>query len=109
MGMNYYAVKKAPSVYNRVIHIGKSSYGWLFLFHTNEKFRDYDQFVRFIENNKKTGEFVIMNEEDKEVNPDELIKLIQEKQNDPFNIENPDNFKYNRNIGGYRFDDREFC
>ena len=30
--MNYYAVKKKPSIDKNLIHIGKSSWGWKFLF-----------------------------------------------------------------------------
>ena len=44
MGTNYYAVRKRPSLYDRTIHIGKSSVGWLFLFHDNERFHTYPQF-----------------------------------------------------------------
>ena len=50
MGTCYYAVKKKPSLYNRTIHIGKSSAGWLFLFRDNEEFHTYPQFKKWLEN-----------------------------------------------------------
>ena len=55
MGTNYYAIKKKPSLYNREIHIGKSSVGWLFLFRDNEEFHTYPQFKKWLENNVDTG------------------------------------------------------
>ena len=51
MGTCYYAVKKKPSLYNRTIHLGKSSAGWLFLFRDNEEFHTYPQFKKWLENN----------------------------------------------------------
>ena len=41
--------KKKPSLYNREIHLGKSSAGWLFLFRDNEEFHTYPQFKRWLE------------------------------------------------------------
>lgn len=109
MGTCYYAVKKKPSLYNRTIHIGKSSAGWLFLFKDNEEFHTYPQFKKWLENNVDTGEYVLFNEYNEEVTKDYLLDLIDTKQKDPDNLSNPDNFSYNtKNIDGYRFTDRDF-
>jgi hypothetical protein len=41
MGTNYYAVKIEPTVReDRIIHIGKSSAGWKFLFHEHAGFEE---------------------------------------------------------------------
>lgn len=109
MGTNYYAVKKKPSLYNRTIHLGKSSAGWLFLFRDNEEFHTYQQFKKWLENNVDTGEYVLFNEYNEEVTKEYLLDLIDTKQKDTDNLSNPDNFSYNtKNIDGYRFTDRDF-
>lgn len=108
MGTNYYAVKIKPSLYNRVIHIGKSSFGWLFLFRDNEEFHTYPQFKKWLENNVDTGEYVLFDEYDEKVSKDDLLKLIDSKQNDENCKNNTENFSYSKNIDGYRFSDRDF-
>lgn len=111
MGMNYYVVKNKPSI-QEPIHIGKSSYGWLFCFqYQNESWRDvpvvwntFDQVKEWLK--KYTVEqtiYAIVNEEDEVVSYDEFIDLVESKQNDEFCKSNPDNFKYSQNINGYRF------
>ena len=58
-----------------------------------------------------TGEnptHVILDEYDREVTFEFLIKLIDDKQNDKHYSANPDNFKYCKNVNGYRFSDSEF-
>jgi hypothetical protein len=105
MGTNYYAVKKEPRVYDRVIHLGKSSFGWRFLFHETEDIRTFPQFKRWLsENIGDTKEYVLMNEYNEEVTVVELIELIEIKQKE----NNPDNFSHCKDIDGYRFSDREF-
>jgi sugar/nucleoside kinase (ribokinase family) len=110
MGMNYYAVKKKPSLYNKPLHIGKSSAGWKFAFQGYTS-ADFNEKYGFIIKSKegwekllKSGDYVILNEEDVEVSFEDLFKLIEDKQS----IENPDNFKYSVNVCGYRFYFSEF-
>ena len=109
MGTNYYAVKVKPSL-DRAIHIGKSSAGWLFLFHDCEHFHTYPQVKTWLhENVTLKKEYVLMDEYDREVDVEDFIELVQKKQSDKNCRSNPDNFEYAKNIDGYRFDDREFC
>ena len=115
MGTNYYVVPNRPSI-AKPIHIGKSSMGWMFLFHdVNEPYRDvpivwhsYEEVKNWLQKyTVDTDEYVILDEYDRVVSFDELINRIQEKQISCKN--NPDNFTFCRNVNGYRFDDREFC
>ena len=108
MGTNYYAVKKKPSLYNRTIHIGKSSAGWLFLFHDNDEFHTYPQFKKWLENNVDTGEYILLDEEEQEITTNKLLEIIDKKQNDSHNLNNPDNFINAKNVDGYRFTDGDF-
>ena len=117
MGTNYYAVKNRPSI-ESPIHIGKSSAGWLFSFQSqNEKWHDppivwntYNQVCEWLyEHTVESQEYVIVNEYDEIVPYADFIDMVQEKKNDPFCANNPDNFHYARNVDGYRFTDEEFC
>lgn len=109
MGTNYYAVKKKPCLYNREIHLGKSSAGWLFLFRDNEEFHTYPQFKKWLENNVDTGEYLLFNEYNEEVSKEELINIIETKQKSKNCLNNPDNFNYRvKNIDGYRFTNGDF-
>lgn len=110
MGMNYYAVKKKPTI-SEPIHIGKSSAGWKFLFHEINKWdlsiRTFPQWKEWLEKNvgiEEDKDYVILNEEDEIVSLKEFLKNVEEKQK----IENPDNFTTAKNIDGYRFSDGEF-
>lgn len=38
----------------------------------------------------------------------DLLNLIDTKQKDEQCLSNPDNFKYDKNVDGYRFNDRDF-
>lgn len=115
MGTNYYVVPNRPSI-EEPIHIGKSSMGWMFLFHdVDEPYREvpvvwhsYDEVKDWLQRyTVDTDEYVILNEYDKVISLEEFINRIQEKQISCKN--NPDNFKYCRNVGGYRFEEGEFC
>ena len=109
MGTNYYAVKVKPTLYNRKIHIGKSSYGWLFLFHDCECFHSYPQVKRFLDDCVRTGEYVLFDEYGEEISADDFIQIVEVKQNDEHCKNNPENFDWGvRNIDGYRFDERDF-
>lgn len=110
MGTNYYAVKKEPCLYNREIHLGKSSAGWLFVFNEQDDIHTFPQFVKWLKNNVDTGEYVLFDEYNRQVTKEYLLELIETKQNDPRCRDNPDNFRYNcRNVDGYRFTDGDFC
>ena len=109
MGTNYYAVRKEPCVYDRSIHLGKSSAGWLFLFEEHDEIHTFPQFVKWLEDNVDTGEYVLFNEYNERITKEKLLDLIESKQNDPRCKRNPDNFNYNvKNIDGYRFTQGEF-
>ena len=116
MGTNYYAVRNRPSV-ESPIHIGKSSVGWLFNFQAqNDTWREPPVVWNTINQVRawvneyvvERKEYVIMNEYDEIVPPDELFEMIENKQNDPFCKGNTHNFEYARNVDGYRFTDEEF-
>lgn len=111
MGTNYYAhkVDPTPRESERVVHIGKSSSGWLFLFHDCEFFHTYPQVRRWLrEHISLKKEYVLMNEYGEIVDVEVFIMLVQNKQNDRLCKNNPDNFKYCKNIDGYRFQDGDF-
>lgn len=90
------------------IHIGKSSIGWKFLFHTvpgyinyinGESLDSYSRWIRFLKEYTDNDTIVIMNEYDEEVSLTDLIELVQRKQLET----NDDNFKHCDNVEGYRF------
>lgn len=115
MGTNYYVTKNKPSIES--VHIGKSSMGWLFLFREHcqwdnafsIEWRTYKQVYKWLyENVYKSKEYVIMNEYDEIVMFNDFIDMINKKQKDKLCIQNGDNFKYCRDIDGYRFSDTDF-
>ena len=108
MGTNYYAVSKNTNT--QPIHIGKSSYGWLFLFHKTDQFSNYEEVQEWLQKHtsKKNSKYKIIDENGTELNFQEFLDIVNEKQIDPFNLENPDNFKYCDNINGYRFSSEDF-
>lgn len=110
MGMNYYAVQKKPTC-KRPIHIGKSSYGWLFDFHDTEYWHTYPQVKAWLKEHTigDNADYIILNEEDEPISYKDFIDLVDKKQKDPMNLDNPDNFTYARNIDGYRFTQGDFC
>ena len=117
MGTNYYAVKRNPTI-SEPIHIGKSSFGWLFCFQIqNETWRDipcvwntYNQVKEWLNKyaNGKNKPYAIIDEYDREISYKEFIELVDKKQKDEHCLSNSDNFKYNKNVDGYRFSDGEF-
>ena len=112
MGTNYYVIKRKPSLYPSAIHIGKSSYGWKFLFRgylagDEEGLNDEKLNIASIEDWKKyldNEELIILDEYDCPISYEEFFAMVERKQAE----ENEDNFKYNGNIDGYRFSFREF-
>lgn len=115
MGTNYYVVPNRPSI-AEPIHIGKSSMGWMFLFHdVDEPYRDvpivwhsYKEVKDWLyKYTVKRDTYVIMNEYDAIIDYNDFIELVEHKQK--YYKNNPDNFIYCRNVNGYRFEEGEFC
>lgn len=108
MGTNYYTVPRKPSLHRQVLHIGKASAGWKFVFQgyqindENEtlNIKSIQDWKDFIKNN----DLVIFNEYNEEVSYDEFFELIESLQSN----ENKDNFTRDANIDGYRFNFEEF-
>ena len=116
MGTNYYLVRSKPSV-DGAVHIGKSSAGWLFNFQRQDtwmgnlhvKWNSFDDVKAFLkEHTVDSHDYVILDEYDEVVSYDDLIDLVESKQNDPWCRSNKDNFSYADNVGGYRFTGEEF-
>lgn len=118
MGTNYYVVKNRPSVNGRVEHIGKSSWGWLFLFHTVSNpyaeppmvWHSYGEVMDWLKE-YTTGEhpeFIIMNEYDEVVPFEDFKGHVDAKQGDEHSGRNPHNFDYCENVEGYRFEAGDF-
>ena len=89
--------------------------GWMFHFQTQNETWDeppvvWNTFNQVKEWLKKytvdTKEFVIMDEYDEVITYDDFIELVEVKQKR--DKDNPENFKYARNVDGYRFSDQEF-
>ena len=98
MGTNYYLnTDYCPCCGHprKKVHLGKSSYGWKFLFRKSKKVRDFESFCEFI----KTGS--IENEYGEEVDKEDLLDLIDSEQTDK---EHDDA----ENIGGYDFIEVDF-
>jgi len=117
MGTNYYAVKNRPTT-GQPLHIGKSSAGWLFCFHQindtwNEPPVCWNTYTQVRDWLKKytveSDDYVIMNEYDEIVSYNDFIEMVERKQTDEHCRSNKDNFRYCKNVDGYRFDDRDFC
>ena len=115
MGTNYYVVPNRPSI-AEPIHIGKSSMGWMFLFHdVYEPYNDvpvvwsaYPEVKGWLwKYTVDDPKYVIIDEYDEIIPFEDFIAMVEHKQ-EQFK-DNPDNFKYVRNVNGYRFDNREFC
>ena len=89
-------------------HIGKSSWGWLFNFQDQDEWHSYEQFKNYITNKDNMKDKIIINEYNEKLTPKEMLKIIDDKQKDKRNHENPDNFHYCRNVDGYRFSSGDF-
>ena len=106
MSTNYYAVKKEPSVHDRMIHIGKTSVGWKFNFHDCEQFHSFPEFQKFLEEHVDTGEYIILDEYERKWSSKQMLEIIESFQDE----ENDENFDFNtKNVGGYRFTEGDFC
>lgn len=112
MGTNYYVVPNRPSV-QTPIHIGKSSCGWKFLFQeVNDTWHEppivWNTFKQVSGWLKKytvdSTNYVIMDEYDEIISYDDFIAMVAEKQEE----DNPEDFRWNKNVDGYRFESEEF-
>lgn len=111
MGTNYYAIKNKISLRPSSVHIGKSSLGHKFLFrgYSGEELGiDYEKLnISSVEDWKKylyDNELVILDEYDELISYDDFFDMVERMQLE----ENDEDFKYNGNVNGYRFDFREF-
>lgn len=111
MGTNYYAIKNKISLRPSSVHIGKSSLGHKFLFrgYSGEELGiDYEKLnISSVEDWKKylyDNELVILDEYDEIISNKDFFNMVERMQLN----ENEDDFKYNGNVNGYRFDFREF-
>lgn len=111
MGTNYYAVEKKFSLHRNIIHIGKSSAGWKFLFHGYQNYEyawdkspinlnSLEDWKKFLMNK----EYGILDEYDEEISYEDFFKKVEEKQTE----ENEENFRDCANVNGYRFCYRNF-
>lgn len=110
MGTNYYCMERKISMHNRILHIGKSSLGWKFLFQGYENAEgifDDEIYISSVEDWKdylNNPKVIILDEYDSEISYKDFFKMVEEKQKE----NNPEDFRYNANIGGYRFSFRDF-
>jgi len=111
MSTNYYAIKNKISLRPSAVYIGKSSLGHKFLFRgylgDDEDFNNEKLNIASIRDWKKyldNNELVILDEYDRLISYEEFFDMVERMQLN----ECEDDFKYNGNIDGYRFDFREF-
>lgn len=114
MGTNYYAVRRRPTV-DYPIHIGKASAGWMFLFaEQNDNWNDppvvwhsFDEVDKWLKKYVvEEKQYAIITEYDEEVSYKDFLEYVQLKQKN--DKDNPENFRYVKNVNWYRFNDREF-
>ena len=116
MGTNFYAVRTKPTI-EEPIHIGKRSCGWLFHFQSHNDtwheppvvWNTYNQVKDWLyQNTVEKNDYVIINEYDEIITCDDFFKMVDEWQENEDNQNNPDNFRYARNVDGYMFSDVDF-
>jgi hypothetical protein len=109
MGTNYYLVKNKPST-DSGLHIGKSSFGWRFLFHKpsiwdfDRPLNTFEQWRDYLKETTESGTHVIMDEYDKIISLDDFLEMVANKQKE----DKPDMFEYCENVNGYRFSSSKF-
>ncbi len=83
MGTNYYAKYLECDRCNRYeeIHIGKSSSGWQFSFHSNDDIRSYKEWIEFLEENNA----VITDEYGDVISLKKFKELVESKQDEKHN------------------------
>lgn len=93
---------------HRKIHIGKSSAGWLFCFQYQNngpcKWNNYKEVFDWLyKNTIENEDYYIIDEYNEIITYQDFKNKVDEKQKDPKNLANPENFYYCDNVGGYRF------
>lgn len=106
MSVNYYAVPKKISHNPNIIHIGKLSQGWLFLFSKNLYWQSYEQVFEWLNNYKDS--YVILDEYDQEISIENLKNMIDRNDSLEDSQMNKDNFTNCENINGHRFTTLDF-
>jgi len=84
MGTNYYAregICKECGVSKKETHIGKSSYGWTFTFHSTDEIRSYKEWIEFL----SQKEVKIFNEYGDEVSLKDFKKMVSAKTDEKHN------------------------
>ncbi len=113
MGTNYYTRENECDKCGRYeqIHLGKSSHGWQFTFQYNGGL--YYKGVTQMENWLKDKN--IWNEYNEPVTHEDFWGMVKEKQNsrnknhaEYVKTHHPESARYEHNIDGYSFTDREF-
>lgn len=113
MGTNYYARQNECEKCGQYteLHIGKSSWGWLFLFQYNggEHYKNIEEMKRWLKGKSIYDEYG-----EKETHK-EFWEMVEAKQNDPKNVENTRIMGIERHgkdygfcVGSYVFADQEF-
>lgn len=109
MGTNYYVVRTRPTI-DRPIHIGKSSYGWKFLFQEQEdlwndppvSWHSWKDVIKWLtEFTMDNKDYVIIDEYDHTVDLSDFIDLVESKQGERAS-------EYSKCVDGYRFTEGDF-
>lgn len=126
MGTNYYAVRKIPAsikfkicelidndkydeakeLFNNnyiKVHIGKSSYGWKFLFNYNN-FKYYDLTKESISSFLNDCDITIYNEYGDKIDVDEFWKMVKSKED---GLDNNEYYKDNKNLSFYMLENND--
>lgn len=84
MGTNYYArekICKCCGHAKKETHIGKSSAGWTFSFHSTDEIRSFREWIDFL----TQDDVKIFDEYEKETSLKDFIKLVNSKKNEKHN------------------------
>lgn len=107
MGTNYYAIEKSYKPNRQELHIGKSSAGWKFCFQGYLYEDDYCPHIQSIKDWKeyiKNNNMLIFDEYNERISSKDFWNMVEKKQEE----KNPEDFKYDVNVEGYRFNFRDF-
>lgn len=106
MGTNYFGKLKEPK--KRVVfdfeefHIGKSSCGWQFTFQKSEHFGNFEEFKKWLEDDR----FEVVDEYNRTIDKKEFLEMIIKKQNEKEHQSNYDS--YTKLIDGFNFSENDF-
>ena len=113
MGTNFYAVPKVTETDQAVLekfkleapmlHIGKSSGRWRFVFHATDECKSFDEWIRFIVD----GEYKIVTEYGQEISLDDFKKRVVESQNNKAHFRSDTEEWIDKD--GFLFWDFDFC